>query len=707
MISPCETSPRTLNFDCRGGILTGQFPVPRPSTARSTVCAAMVAALLAVSDADAQTPASQNVPPPPPRFETELVVTPERGETPRALVPASTDVLDREALAAIPAAHAGEISAFLPGFSAARAQFHAGRPVVSARGFFGGGEADYILLLVDGVPVSDVESGLVDWSLVPTSSIRRVEAFRGPGASLYGDAAVGGVVQILTDRVSGTRATMTAGSFATVTADASHGRQFDRANYHASVVARRTDGGFDHSGSRQLLGAGSVDRRRGSFSWRLNAAGDVRERDDPGSLSRDASAQAPYTSDPLFRFDTLDRHGFSTALALRHDAPSWRPQARIFVNTRDEDAIRTILLAPGFGDRRARAIESLSIGGRFDGEHAFAGARALARFGLDIARERLDTGYREVSPSGDIGALNSAAAGRRLRTGAFASTSWDAAPRVRAYGALRWDNVDDVGFAREEPADAARQRAWSPRAGVVTQLSARGAVSAYAQISRAFKAPTVDQRFDPRPYPDFMGGTFTISNRNLVPQRATNVEAGVSGSGRLRWSALAYRMDVRDEIDFDARTFSYANIGRSTHTGVELEVEGRWGERVRPSVAYALSRVVDAGTDLQLKNVPRHAITVSADVGLPWSVRGFARFHHSWGGFLDDDGAFSIDGPSTIDLRLRRHVGRHAIFFDALNAAGNKYEDYGFTLADFSGGSVPYVYPGAPRAVRAGLTLAF
>ncbi|MGH9372373.1 MAG: TonB-dependent receptor, partial [Vicinamibacterales bacterium] len=311
-----------------------------------------------------------------------------------------------------------------------------------------------------------------------------------------------------------------------------------------------------------------------------------------------------------------------------------------------------------------------------------------------------------VTPAGIVGSQNSTAAGRRLRAGAFASTSWDAASRVRVYGALRWDNVDDAGFALAEVDDGAHQRAWSPRAGVVGQLSSRGAVSAYAQISRAFKAPTLDQRFDPRPYPDFMGGTFTISNRNMVPQRATNLEAGVSGGGRVRWSALAYRMAVRDEIDFDARTFSYANIGRSTHTGVETELEGRW-DRVRPSVAYALSRVVDADTGLQLKNVPRHAIAVSADVGLPWNVRAFARFHHSWGGFLDDDHAFAIDGPSTVDLRVRRQVGRHSIFFDALNAAGDKYDDYGFTLADFTAGTVPYVYPGAPRALRAGLTLAF
>src|SRR5439155_15110442 len=90
-----------------------------------------------------------------PRFDVEVVVTPERAETPRALVPAATVLIDATTLASLPAAHPSEIVSFLPGFSVARPQFYAGRPVVSARGFFGGGEADYIRLLVDGVPVSD------------------------------------------------------------------------------------------------------------------------------------------------------------------------------------------------------------------------------------------------------------------------------------------------------------------------------------------------------------------------------------------------------------------------------------------------------------------------------------------------------------------------------------------------------------------------
>ena len=654
----------------------------------------------------AQTPNPQTAPPDPTRFQTEIVVTPERGETPRMLVPASTLVLDAPALAALPVVHAAEVVSFLPGFHVAQPQFYAGRPVVSARGFFGGGEAEYILLLVDGQPAADVESGLIDWSLVPTSSVRRIEAFRGPGASMYGDSAIGGVIQILTDRgTTGGQLTATGGSFESFTADSAYGRRTPSVGFNLSGAARRTAGAFDHSEGRQLVGAAAVDGEINGFLWRWNASGEKRRRDDPGALTTAALQIDPTQSDPLYQFDNADRGNVSTAFTLRNASLSWKPQARVYFANRNEDMIRTILLAPGLADTRARALSSSVIGGSVEAEHVFAGVRPpVVRFGVDLAHEHLDTSYRSVD-DGIVGELNSEAAGRRVRAGLFTSASFEPVPRVRLSGAVRWDDVDDAGFG--STASPAPKRAWSPRAGVVVQLSDAGAIALFAQASKAFKTPTLDQLFDPRPYPDFRGGTFTISNPTLTPQRATNLEAGISGGGVVQWSALAYRMNVDNEIDFDVQTFSYANIGQSRHVGAEIEAEGRWWKQVRPSVSYALARVTDLSSDLQLKNVPRHLVALGASFDLPWAIGGYARYNRTWGAFLDDANKFPIDGPSTLDLRVRRGFGRHTAFIDILNATNTVYEEYGFTLTDFRGRAVPYAYPGALRAVRAGITVSF
>jgi outer membrane receptor protein involved in Fe transport len=241
---------------------------------------------------------------------------------------------------------------------------------------------------------------------------------------------------------------------------------------------------------------------------------------------------------------------------------------------------------------------------------------------------------------------------------------------------------------------------------VTVQVNDARTIAVYGQVSRAFKVPTLDQLFDPRPLPDFRGGTFTLSNERLAPQRAVNVEAGISGNGLIRWSALAYRMAVDDEIDFDVRTFSYANIGRSRHAGLELEMAAGW-RRLRPSLTYAHTRVARVDDSRQLKNVPRHRFTVGVDLDLPWAVGGHARLTRAQDMFLDDEHLFRASASTTLDLRLRRPLGRAAVFVDAFNLLDDRYEEYGFTLADFTGRPVPFVYPGAPRSARIGLALGF
>ena len=664
----------------------------------------------AFASAQSPAPPTSTTPPDTARFNTDVVVTPERAETPRADVPAAVVVLDREAIAALPVVHPSEVVSFLPGFNMMQGQFYAGRPVMSARGFFGGGEAEYVLLLVDGLPVSDVESGLIDWSLVPTTSVRRVEAFRGPGASMYGDAAVGGVIQILTERANNVgQLSLTGGSFNSYTADSSYGGHAGRLSYTLSGAARHTDGAFAHSAGDQFTGGGSVEGMAANgLVWRWTGSGEKRKRDDPGSLTTDAFVLDPRSSDPAFRFDNADRHTFSSSFAVRDAALSWRPQARVSIGSRDEDLIRTIFLAPGLSDTKDRVLSSVSVGGSVEGEHAFGGARPpIVHVGVDLAHEHLDTRYNAVSTTGVVGSQLTQAIGARIRAGVFAAASYAPAPRVRFTGALRWDDINDTAFTA---ATLPGKTAWSPRGGVVVQLSDAGSVAVFAQASKAFKAPTLDQMFDPRPYPDFKGGTFSVSNSLLTPQRATNVEAGISGGGRVRWNALVYRMAVDNEIDFDAQTFKYVNIGQSRHVGAEFDVEGTWWPRVRPSVSYAFAHVGDLSgpdTALQLKNVPRHLVSAGVSVDLPAKVSAFVRLNHTGGGYLDDANTLPIDGPSTLDLRVRRPIGRHFFFVDVVNATNNTYEEYGYTLTDFRGRIVPYTYAGAPRAIRAGLTVSF
>ena len=60
-----------------------------------------------------------------------------------------------------------------------------------------------VLVLVDGMPVLDPFYATIQWFKVPLSSVERVEIVRGGGSSLWGNLAVGGVINIVSKRPTG------------------------------------------------------------------------------------------------------------------------------------------------------------------------------------------------------------------------------------------------------------------------------------------------------------------------------------------------------------------------------------------------------------------------------------------------------------------------------------------------------------------------
>ncbi len=72
----------------------------------------------------------------------------------------------------------------------------------------GGGEgvqiqgiaSDYILVLIDGVPLVGRSSGNLDLSRLAIGNIKQIEVVKGPSSSLFGSEALGGVINIITEK---------------------------------------------------------------------------------------------------------------------------------------------------------------------------------------------------------------------------------------------------------------------------------------------------------------------------------------------------------------------------------------------------------------------------------------------------------------------------------------------------------------------------
>ncbi|HYI12430.1 MAG TPA: TonB-dependent receptor [Thermoanaerobaculia bacterium] len=635
----------------------------------------------------------------------EIVVTAAREEQPRDQASAAVTVLDREEIKALPATSLAEVLSYLPGVTMYFESGANGLPAITSRGFFGGGEVEYVKLLVDGVPVGDAESGIVDWQRFRAAGIERIELLHGPGSALYGDTALGGVIQVFTrastpGQASGEIRAGT-GSFGAGELHASYRAGVgDGIRLDISGGKWQTGGYRDNSDADGWLGQLTLERIGDHARWRIDAGGDRQERHQPGALTRDELAADREQSNAAFRFDgqTTQRARAGAAFDSFGEIPL---RATLYGIHRSDDNLRTLLLAPGFGASAFRTLTTRAGGGTFEASRDWT--RGTLRAGADLERATLSARYASVD-EGETGDTVAAADGRRDRVGLFVTGGWTAGERYRFTAGVRRDEVrDDVTSQR-------RSSAWSPRAGVNVHLgSAAAPLSLFLQLSHAFKAPTLDQLFDPRPYPDGMGGTFTISNPELRPQRAQNVEAGLSrATVSSNWSVVAYRMKVRDEIDFDPQTFTYRNIGSSVHRGVETSLRLAKTKRVSPEVTYSWTRVADGTTpDRQLKNIPEHTAQLLLHARLSGRTRASAVYRWRSSLTLDDEATFRTPSVSRVDLRLAHEVGNARFEADVLNALDARYSELGYVLIDFDGRPLPFEYPAPGRAVRLGVTWLF
>ncbi len=80
-----------------------------------------------------------------------------------------------------------------------------GGPGQNASVLIRGSGASSTLVLIDGVRVGSATLGQTDLAAVSLAQVERIEIMRGPGSSLYGADAIGGVVNIVTLSASTTR----------------------------------------------------------------------------------------------------------------------------------------------------------------------------------------------------------------------------------------------------------------------------------------------------------------------------------------------------------------------------------------------------------------------------------------------------------------------------------------------------------------------
>ena len=465
-----------------------------------------------------------------------------------------------------------------------------------------------VLLLVDGVPANEADRGGIDWDMLPLDEVQRVEVVKGAGSSLYGSAAFGGVVNLLTRDVPvgfHGRVRTTAGAYADPPDAAWRFR--DYVGGLGGLDATGSYGTEAIRGSLTLGGRHSEGYREQDRSDQWEGAGKVEWHPTPGTR---VTASGSWTS-----------HQYQVS-------PPWCERGQC-----DDRGLAFQPFRIGIGDTGAYT--------RSDKGYAATTVErtASAQFAWQARASWVRTHFTDVNPD-NWGVANRY--GTELR-GTFRPGG--DSDRVLTIGleAARADVTSDIfgGHAENEVSayGEGERRVGSVRlsagarvdeiglvgGGLAGQLSPRVGVvwptrfgTWRGSIGHGFRTPSLAERF-----PSLVAqGIRVVPDSTLAAETAWAFELGdaVSLASATRLDAAVFWTEARQLIEptfVDSGGVPYIQFRNVLHArlrGFDLSLVGRpFTPSLETSVAYTLLDARDLGSDSVLAFRPKHLLTLAAD----------------------------------------------------------------------------------------------
>ncbi len=679
-----------------------------------------------------------------------VVVTATRTEQRLGDVPASVQVLTKEEIQASPAVIADDVLRQIPTFSLfRRTSAIAAQPTtqgVSLRGIGPSGQSRTLVLL-DGIPFNDPFGGWVYWTRVPLLSVDRIEVTEGTTSSLYGNYAMGGVINIVTSGPTrrtleikpqyGNRATPKVDFFASdrwnKVGAAVEGSFFNTDGF--PIVAERERGSIDNNANVDYRNISAKfdytpsDRvnafARASYFTEDRVNGKIGEVNDTRwtTVNGGIRARMPDNSDLQARvFVDVERSHFNF-LAVTNAATT-----RNIVRLATDQHVPTN--GVGVGAQWSKAVRGSNLFSagvdwrRVDGdsqEDAFVAAVPTVVSGVTQAAT---LSVKRVS------------GGTQQSLGAFVQDIFTPAPKLVVTLSARvdrWRNYDGhnlettvaTGLPTANNRDSIPERSdtvVSPRLAALYHVSDR--VAAWGAANSGFRAPTLTEL-----YRQFsVGAVTTRPNDQLGPERLVGGELGISVAPARNVTARVTWFDNRisnpvSNVTLTATLAQKRNLGTTRVWGVQTDVEYHFASAWRVSGAYLYdeAKVTDGGVanaalvGKYLAQVPKHRGSVQVaysnpkyvNVALGVQLVG-AQFNDDLNvNFIpvatltaagyDDSTPAGLPGYAVVDLTASRDIGPNLQVFVG---AQNLFDKIYFVQTNPS-------TIGTPRLVNVGVRIRF
>jgi iron complex outermembrane receptor protein len=621
-----------------------------------------------------------------PRFELEeVVVTATPSEEPIRKIPRNVTVITSQDIEQAPSNNVVDL---LAREADVNLQSYFGtdkRAGVDIRGM-GQTLVTNVIVMVDGFRLNPPDLGDAGFTSVPLDQIERIEIVRGAASVVYGDGAVGGVINIITkkgEKEPEARLYSSYGSYDTFDERASYRGQVENFDFNINGTYYDSDGyrdnGFlDKKDAAGRFGYDLTDYTRLS----LSAAYHEDEYGLPGSVSIEDIDSRRRRNDTDQPDDSGEVKDSRVMGGMETDLGRWG----IFkvdgaYRLRDDDYIAGFSPGKSRQEQTSKIDEDTkSLDASYVKEYEVAGLEHNFRAGLDYYQtdyisERPDERMRKNADVNSLGLFF---------TNQFALTGdlrLDLGYRWNTYrGTYREDELEtidsvDLWINRDKSDEIWHNNAYD--VGLVYSLTED--TSLFASYATSFRIPNVDELARP-PEDD-----------DLKPQEGDHVEIGARHriKGFAELSLTLFDIRIKDEIFFDGDRQVNRNFEEKTkRRGVEAEVKVYPAECLYLWGNYTYMTATFEDSDHFVPLVPRH----TASVGMEWrmvdplllAITGTLVGSKYDGNDLDNDRFQKIDAYAVFDIKLTYTYKGLRMFAGANNIFDELYSTLAFSERYFT-----------------------
>ena len=625
-----------------------------------------------------------------------IVVTGTRTEKPLLDAPVRTEVVGRAEIDATHARDLGEALEDLPGLLIRPNQ----KSGVVA--WLQGLDADRVLVVIDGEPVSPSTGSSVDLSQIGSMDIERIEIVKGATSVLYGSSAMGGVINIITrkpSRSSSYQLSVDGGSYGekNLTAIPVNERRLG-----ANLALRRTTGYLKLNADLRDQDGYTLDPRsfRSEGPSGLKANLDLRLAWTPDDateiyykpryyrevISNNATRFTPGVGDIRYRRNERASRisntvGIERRLASGGELRGWLLRER-WQDITEQDT----LAGAGIEQRRSARIHLERAELQWNRP---AGERHLLSTGLILSRETLNQYQDRVGQARttEVDDKRKRSIEAYLQDDIFIAEHWELVP------GLRVQNDSDFGFYAAPKLNLMLSPDWL--ASTVTNLR--------LGIGRGYRVPNLKERFYVFDHSQL--GYMVLGSDTLVPERSDSFQLGLEFARPGRYRAgvqlfhnrISQLIDTKLNPDKSAQAglliFDYQNFSRAITRGVEMDVRRKLGP-LDLKAGYTLLDSKDLDTGKALRQRPRHQLKLGIDyANHPAGTRVTLRGIYQSAEFIGADNRQRSPAWATWDIKLTQQIAQGLSLFTGIDNLGDLHRNPNLG-SDFRPATGRFIYLG-------------